>query len=58
VPGQDGPQYLVAAPEVIVDGRRVSLVGGPDDLGDRDVVHAALGEEPRRGVYQEVKDEP
>ena len=54
VAGEDGPQYVVAAPEVIVHGRGVSLVGRADDIGDRDVVHPALGEEPGGGIEEEV----
>ena len=44
------PQHLIAVAEVIVDCGCISLVGGPNDLGDGDIVDAPLGKESRRGV--------
>jgi hypothetical protein len=52
VPGEQRPEHLVPAAEVVVDGRRVALPGGAHDLGDRHVVDAALGEQAGGGVEE------
>src|ERR1019366_7071532 len=52
--GQHGPEDLVTVAEVVVNGGRIALVGGPDDFGDGDVVDAAFGEETGGGIHQHV----
>ena len=54
MPGQHGPEHLVATAEVIVDGRSIALAGGPNDLRNRDVVDATLGKESSGGIEEEV----